>query len=47
MRILGSALVTLIVLVLVDEGFNSGRYTQNALNLIRLVGRSLLPWLPV
>ena len=38
MRILGSALVALIVLVLVDEGLNSGRYTQTALNLIRQVG---------
>jgi ABC-type amino acid transport substrate-binding protein len=31
----------------VDQGFNNGRYSQTALTLIRQVGRSLIPWLPI
>jgi hypothetical protein len=43
MRFLGSAAVALIILVLVDHGFNDGRYSETALK----AGRSMLPWLPI
>jgi hypothetical protein len=43
MRFLGSAAVALIILVLVDQGFNQGRYSQTVLK----AGRSILPWLQI
>jgi hypothetical protein len=43
MRFLGSAAVALIILVLIDYGFNHGRYSETALK----AGGSILPWPPI
>ena len=43
MRLLGSAALALIVLIVVDEAFNNGRYWEAAVNLAQRIGQSIIP----
>ena len=42
-RLLGSAAVALIVLVLVDQEFNHGRYSQAVMAVMSQIARAVLP----
>ena len=43
MRLLGSAALALVVLIVVDEAFNNGRYWEAAVNLAQRIGQSIIP----